>query len=238
MKQTLKRTIIAGAAAALLAAPAMVSAEEGSGGTGSTGSGVQTTSPSPKPSESPNSGTDRQRQFETQLQEQLQQMRQARQTTVQTAKADLQEKLDNAKKKACENHQTTINRLMNVMDKRRQNALDRITKIAEAVEAFYVKKQLSVANYDDLVAKVNAAKAVAESATQAQQQIPSLDCSGDHPRADVADFKEKRSGSIDAVKAYRDAVKDLVKAVKTAVGGDTHASTSPTPKPDTEGGNQ
>lgn len=232
MKQTIKRTIITGVTASLLLSPAAVFAEDGTD-SGNVSSGGQATSSPVSPTTGPQSG--RVQHFEQQLKDQLQEMKQERQSALQDKRADLQEKLDNAKKKACENHVATINKLMTNMDNRRQNALDQITKISDAVQAFYTKKQLSVANYDDLVAKVSAAKSLAETATQAQQQIPSLDCSGDHPRADVADFKDKRSTSIDAVKAYRDAVKDLVKAVKAAAEA---AQPSPSPSTTPEGGDQ
>lgn len=120
------------------------------------------------------------------------------------------------------------------MDKRRANVLERITKIADAVQAFKTKKDVQVENYDELLAKVAAAKSVAESSVEAQQQVPSLNCDGERPKADMSDFKDKRSASIEAVKEYRDAVKELVKAVKAALDAVKEASPSPT----TDGGNQ
>lgn len=197
---------------------------------------VRATSVSQSPSASPRVmkvTSERQRNLESELRNQLQERQKEREASSQDTKTDemkakLNEKLDEAKKKACEKNVSTINRLQEVMNKRRQNTVDRISKISEAVQDFYSKKQLNVANYDDLLAKVAAAKSVAESALQAQQQIPSLDCSGDRPRANVADFKDKRTTAIDAVKVYRDAVKDLARAVKTAASTAT-TTTSPTP---------
>ena len=198
---------------------------------------VRTTSATQSPSPSPRvvkDASDRQRSLESELRNQLQERQKEREASSQDMKSDemkakLNEKLDETKKKACEKNVSTINRLQEVMNKRRQNTVERISKISEAVQSFYSKKQLTVANYEELLAKVAAAKTVAESALEAQQQIPSLDCSGDRPRANVADFKDKRATAIDAVKAYRDAVKDLARAVKTAAG--TSASTSPSPTP-------
>ncbi|MCA9335206.1 hypothetical protein KC953_03625, partial [Candidatus Saccharibacteria bacterium] len=92
----------------------------------------------------------------------------------------------------------------------------RISNVISAVEEFYQSKNLSVADYDTLVAEVNAAKTLAQDAVASQLAVPELDCDGDHPRADVENFKEKRDASIDAMKAYRDAVKKLVDAVKAA----------------------
>lgn len=218
MKQTLKRTIIAGAAVLLLVTPSIASARDGmdDGGSG------EATSPSVSPTSSPKIDDRKVSRYETELRSQLQERSKERETVKskeveqEKDKEKIHEKLDTEKKKECENHLNTINRVMDNMNKRRQNAFDRITKVSEAVQAFYVKKGLTVENYDDHVAKVSAAKSVAQSATEAQVAVPTLNCDGDHPRADVADFKEKRSVSIDAVKAYRDAVKALVKAVKAA----------------------
>lgn len=237
MKQTIRKTFITGAAFALLVSPTAVLARDGLSGGSDSEVHAEMESPSPSVSPSKTPRPERQRAFETELRDQLEKKSQERQSDVKVSKTEKQEKLSDAKKKACENHITTISNLKTVMDKRRTNTITRISKIADAVQAFKVKKNLDVTNYDELVAKVNAAKAVAESAAQAQQQIPSLDCSGDHPRADVADFKEKRAASIDAVKAYRDAVKALVGAVKTAAGS-TETSQSPSPSTTPEGGNQ
>lgn len=218
MQQTLKRTIIAGAVAILLVTPSVASAHNGMDNDES----HEVTSASASPTTSPKVDDKRVGKLETELRSQLRQQAQERQAVVsqdkeqEKNKEKLHEKLDADKKKVCENHVSTINNVISAMNSRRQNAFDRITKVSEAVQAFYVKKNLTVANYSELLAQVTAAKSVAQSAVEAQTSVPAVNCDGDHPRADIADFKEKRSASIDAVKAYRDAVKALVKAVKEA----------------------
>ena len=105
---------------------------------------------------------------------------------------------------------------MSNMKKRRQSVYDRIHKISTAVQEFYASKSLSISTYDDLIAAVSAAQSATETTMSAEQAVPSLDCNGDQPRADVADYKEKRQESIDAMKTYRDTVKNLIKAVRSA----------------------
>lgn len=216
MKQTLKRTIVASAALLLLVTPSIASAHDGIDDGHDEDSVTTSTSPSPRPT----TETKKVNRLETELRGKLQEKAKEREAVKEQEneqeKEKLHERLEADKKKVCEKHVGTITRVMTAMNSRRQNAFDRITKVSEAVQAFYVKKELSVANYDDLVAQVNAAKSVAQAATTAQTTIPSVNCDGDHPRADIADFKEKRSASIDAMKAYRDAVKALVKAVREA----------------------
>lgn len=187
-----------------------------------------------------------QRRFEAELRSKLEQKQKERtssfqQTEGRESEVKKAEKLDEAKKKACEKNINNLNRLKEKMDQRRQNVLERITKVSEAIQAFYTDKQLVVTNYDELVAKVNAAKGLAESAIQSQQQIPSLNCDGDHPRAEVSTYKEKHAAAIDAVKAYRDAVKELALAIKEAAEGAAQESTpssSPEPITSTEEGVQ
>lgn len=221
MKYTLRRSIIAIAALLVIVAPA-ASAQDGGSGTATDSSETEVSS---SPNASPTTSTDvRRKQAESKLRDQLEQLkteRQAAQATLIANKAELRQKLDDAKKKICENRQTQINHLMTVMDKRRQNAFDNISHISDAAQTFYTNKGLSVSGYNDLVAAVNAAKTAAQTAMQTQQAVPDFNCDGDHPRADVADFKEKRADSIDAMKAYRDAVKALIKAIKTAVNNET-----------------
>lgn len=208
---------------------------------------VRTATTSPSPSGSTpieeDSGN-QQRRFEAELRSKLEQKQKERTSALQqTERRELQvkrtEKLDEAKKKACEKNINNLNRLKEKMDQRRQNVLDRISKVSEAIQTFYIDKHLVVTNYDELVAKINAAKGLAESAIQSQQQIPSLNCNGDHPKAEVSTYKEKHAAAIDAMKAYRDAVKELARAIKEVAEGATQENTpssSPEPTTSTEEG--
>jgi hypothetical protein len=216
MNHLLKRIVAVGAIAALFFVPAVAFAKDGSSGSSSPSSGTETHTTSPSPSASPKIAEQEREHAIQQLNQQLQQAKQERQTAAGDVMTNLNEKLATAKLKICQNHQAQINHLMQLMDNRRQTAYDKITQIATAVENFYTTKNLSVSNYSDLVAAVDAAKSVAASTMQTQQSAPKLDCSASKPRADVSDFKTKRSDSIDAMSAYRDAVKALVKAVKAA----------------------
>jgi hypothetical protein len=216
MKQTLKRTIVAGAALLFLVTPSIATARGGMDDNESKEVKTSSVSPSPRPTTEVRKADRLETELRGKLQEQAKEREAVREQASEQKKEELRERLDENKKKLCENRINTITRVMTAMNSRRQNAFDRITKVSDAVQAFYAKKELSVANYDDLVAQVSAAKSVAQTAVSAQTAVAPVDCNGEKPRADIADFKEKRSASIDAVKAYRDAVKALVKAVKEA----------------------
>ncbi|USN96168.1 MAG: hypothetical protein H6797_03760 [Candidatus Nomurabacteria bacterium] len=226
MKQAIKRFFIVGAATTIMMAPAIASADDNI----TTSDDSTTTSSESEPTSSPTSEPQSraERQYREKIDARLEQLRQNRKAKSTESESDLHSKLDTAKKKICENRASKIDELMSTMKTRRQNVYDRINKIVTAVENFYVSKGLSVSSYSDLVAAVNAAQSATQTAMAAEQAVPNLDCSGDHPRADVASFKEKRQESIDAMKAYRDAVKDLIKAVKSAAEA---ANPTPTATP-------
>ncbi|MBC7459325.1 hypothetical protein H7200_01260 [Candidatus Saccharibacteria bacterium] len=126
------------------------------------------------------------------------------------------EKLESRKKAVCQNRQEKINSAMTNVGERSQNQFDRIGKIYEATVVFYNAKGLSVAGYDELVAKVNSAKAAAETAAQNLQSTPKLSCDSDGPKADVQAFRNKRLDKVEAFGSYRDAVKAFVKTVREA----------------------
>lgn len=171
---------------------------------------IVTVSPGPK-------AEDQKRNLVTDLKNQLETRRNERQAALDNKKAELNRRLDNAKKKVCEKNQAKLNSSMGEMDKRRQNTFTRIAQIADSTESFYINKRLSISNYEMLLAAVNTTEAEARLAMNAQLAVPNLDCNGTHPRFDIENFRSKRLDSVDAMKAYRDAVKALVQAVKSAV---------------------
>jgi hypothetical protein len=157
------------------------------------------------------------REYAQKLRERLDQKKADRMKAIEDKKAELRVRLDAKKQEICQKHQDRINRIIGNMGDRRMRASYRISEIQLAIQEFYTEKKLTVAGYDDLVAAADAAQAAAETSMKAQLQAPRLDCDGTQPRADMYDFREKRSASIDAMKEYRDAVKELGKAVREAV---------------------
>lgn len=204
MKYTFKRAIITVMAVALLV-PVAASAHEGHDHSVTDG---------PSKSESI---TDKAERYRKDFQATLDRQKTERKTKMQDKREQAKQKLGTAEKNLCERHQKKINTLIGTMNDRRQNTFDRITKISDAVQRYYTKQAISYDGYYEVVAKVAAAKSTAESAMQTQRSTTPFDCNGDQPRADMSLFKEKRSGSIDAMKLYRSAVKELVTVVKQAV---------------------
>jgi hypothetical protein len=203
MKRFLKNTLITSVATILLL-PIAVSAHEGHDhGEDSMHSSVTTTQNTNKTAE----------QFRQKIEEQ----RQASKEKLEEARTELKQKLGDAKRGICNKHVKQINSVMSNMNNRRQKAFDHITKVYDSVKAFYEDKKLSSTDYESLVASVEAAKSAASASMNTQQSAPAIDCSGDHPKVDIVEFKAKRLGSIDAMQTYRQSVKELIQVVKETV---------------------
>jgi hypothetical protein len=128
-------------------------------------------------------------------------------------------KLEAAKLKVCEKREEKIKNIMSRIVDRGEKQLELFTKISDRVQAFYEDKELSVANYDDLVVEVEAKKADAQAALDAiDDTTVEFACVGTDPKGAAESFKEALKSKIAALKAYKTAVKDLLVAVKTAQG--------------------
>lgn len=203
MKRFLKNTLVT-IFAAIVLLPVAVSAHDGHDhGADNTNSNATAAQDSNKTAE--------------QLKQKVEQQHQAAKEKLEANKTEIKQKLNDAKRKICDNHVKQINTVMGNMNDRRQKAFDHITKVYDAVKTFYTDKGLSSADYDNLVASVEAAKTAASSSKDTQLAVPTINCTGDQPKADIADFKAKRTSSIDAMQTYRQSVKELIKSVKEAV---------------------
>lgn len=198
MKQIIQKTIIASVLAALITVPAVSFAHDG----------VDHSNPA--------TTSEKRSEMAEQLRQKLDEQKQAMQEKMSSVKTEAKQRLDDSKKRICEKHQSTINNVIKNMGTRRQNTFDRIMKVSDAVQKFYSDKQLTSDNYTNLLEVVNDAKVAAQSSMTEQQSLPSIDCNGDHPKSDVADFRQKREVSVDAMRTYRDAVKQLTTTVKQA----------------------
>jgi hypothetical protein len=207
-----KLSIFAGVSmfALALSVPAIVSAESGPG-RGETVAQTQTTTDD-------NGATTPQDRREDRRDDKRQDSQAVKAQAAQT-------KLEDKKLKACQNREKAINNIMSNIAERGTRQLDVFTKISERTQAFYKDKGMSVANYDELVADVNAKKTAAE-ATVAEVKATSLTfkCDGTDPKGAGESFKASLKAEKEALKAYKTSIKDLIKAVKSSQSTSTDSS--------------
>ena len=122
------------------------------------------------------------------------------------------------KTKVCEKRQKAINNILSHIVTRGEDQLNLFSTIAQRVETFATNKNVTVANYDQLVATLNADKAKASSDLDNMKATDTLDCNSADPHAVVDAFKADLQQEISDLKTYKTDVKNLIVAVKTAVG--------------------
>ncbi len=142
-----------------------------------------------------------------------------------------------AKMRACEARESSIKEKMQSLVRYANNMFEKFSKIADRVQEFYTTKVLAsgktVANYETLVADVQAKKDVAaEALAGAQTTAGTFDCSVDNPRSLYTQFRTNMQALKQALKNYRTSIKNLILAVHrvNAAGratGTPGATTSP-----------
>lgn len=148
---------------------------------------------------------------------------QVRQETAQAnaeeRKESSQTKLEDAKLKSCENREKAITNIMSRIADRGQKQLDLFTTIAERTQTFYAEKDKDLANYDELAEDVETKKAAAQEAVDALNSNGVIfDCSTENPKGAASAFKESLKSQIEALKAYKTSVKNLIVGVKSVQG--------------------
>lgn len=136
------------------------------------------------------------------------------------------------RQKACQAHQAEITTREANYAKAAQRHYDTFTSIYGKVLAFQDGKQLSVSNFDDLKAAVDAKQALAQTAVSALKSSDvKVDCTATDPAAFVATLKTAVANARTALQDYRAAIKNMVVALQGASTGnhdDTTTTSTPT----------
>lgn len=118
----------------------------------------------------------------------------------------------------CEHRQKAVNlrngRIKAVMQKH----LDFMDTIFERVQTFVNSKELEVEDYEDLIDAVRMAQAEARTAVDefVDNRPPTLDCEDETVIDDIRPMRNSVAQTVKALKSYRQALQELLQAVKTA----------------------
>jgi len=149
----------------------------------------------------------------------IQQRREEIKLVVAEKKETSRMELEENKLKSCQRRETAINNIMARISDRGTRQLDVFTKISDRVKAFYVDKNLSLINYDELVGNVDSANLLAvEAIANAKGSIIDFKCDSSDPKGFANIFKDYAELQRLALKDYKSAINDLIVAVKSAQG--------------------
>ncbi len=128
-------------------------------------------------------------------------------------------RLTDRKLAICQNREQVMNNIMARIGDRGQKQINVINSIQEKVQNFYTDKEITVENYDALMATVTTKKQVATTAMNNVRLMKgTFSCSGENPKGVAVQFKSQAATQSAAMKEYRDAVHALAVSIKTALG--------------------
>lgn len=154
-------------------------------------------------------------------------------TTGQTAgasqQAAAQTRLADAKLKACQARETAITNIMSRVSDRGTKQLSLFTTIANRVEEFYTKSGKTLNTYDTLVTAVDTTKATATTVVDnVQSTSTGFSCTSNDPKGFAMTFKTNLKAEIDALNAYKTAIKNLIVGVRSVQGTTSSADAKTT----------
>lgn len=133
------------------------------------------------------------------------------------------DRLSDARLKYCETHQNEIRKRHESLGKLTAGMLGKFDAILARVQEFYASKAVPegkvVPDYDTLTADIVAKKvAVQTSLANAQGDVEGFGCTADNPKGQIVQYREDMQLVKKNLQAYRLSIKNLITAVRTAVG--------------------
>lgn len=166
-----------------------------------------------------------QREHKAQLEAAAQKAREEAKQKAEAARVEVKEKLEGERSKRCSEREAKVNQVIDNTSLRAKATLVKFQAFQKKVETFVADKQLSVPNYDALLAIANQ-KQVAAAAAIETTGATTFNCADQ----DATKVGQSVSGAINghhkALKAYRDALKTLVEAVRAAYQATKPTTTS------------
>jgi hypothetical protein len=126
--------------------------------------------------------------------------------------------------KACENRQKAITKIIGDVTTRLNKQINLFSTIATRVEAFYVSKNYTLSDYNQLVANVNTTKSQALSNYAMVKSSDDFSCSVAHPKAMIDSFRSYLTTEISSLRQYKTAVRNLIVGVESAKASSTTTS--------------
>jgi hypothetical protein len=137
-----------------------------------------------------------------------------------TTSAGRETRLNQVKLRVCQKKQAGIQKRSQNLVRRANLILNLFDRIATRVESYYtdklVPKGVTIENYNQMVADIDANKAAVKSAlTKAETTAKDFSCGMDNPKAQIQAFRQDMLVVIGALKDYKKSVIKLLVAVRT-----------------------
>lgn len=134
---------------------------------------------------------------------------------IQSMKKDRSALLDEKRQKACERVVSKVNAIRVKRSEQGTKHLEVFNKISERVQAFVTEKELTVENYDTLVANIDEKKAAVEAAIAVNTET-AFACDTASTESPLRLPRTTIEAVRDSLKEYRTAIKDLIVNVRSS----------------------
>lgn len=132
-----------------------------------------------------------------------------------TGVAERKQHLTDLKLKVCQEKSAIILKRSTQLGEMVANMEKKFTSIIDGVKGYYVKKKLTLTNYDELVAAIETKKsAISPLLEVAKADVSSFSCSGENPAEQLKKYRTDMQAVITALQDYRESIKDLIVAIK------------------------
>lgn len=146
------------------------------------------------------------------------------------------DRLKELRLKACEAHQGEINTRSGSLAKLVDTMVGKFDAIVTRVEEYYLTKAVPagkvVTNYDELVADIAAKKIqISTDLDTAKKDVSDFSCTGDNPKGQITEYRTDMQLVKKDLQAYRTSIKNLLVAIRSAVGKGEKESPKPSASP-------
>lgn len=130
--------------------------------------------------------------------------------------------------KSCEDRVENYKQRMETVITAVQKRAESIDTLVQRIQQFVSEKNLTVGNYTTLLTAIDTQKTLAKTiAVSAKENASGFDCSSStSAKESLTSFSDVVKQEVDAIKAYKSAVLDLISAVKAAAGVTTTEGTN------------
>lgn len=211
-----------------LSVPVIASAEGSHSGDGSSGSAIKTFASTSTDETSGSTTTTDRTSSETHINNLVEKFRtDSKDTTKDELRAKETEKLKEARIKVCDARKDSIDNRITRTQSRAGSYKEKLDAIYVKVKTFHDSKNLTVTNYDQLVAAVDAAQADAAAKVAALKAVTTtIDCTSQNVADSLSAYKAALTATRDSLKTYRGTLVDLMKAVRQAAAAANPSDTT------------
>lgn len=129
------------------------------------------------------------------------------------------------RQKACQNIQKAVNNKLSAFNNHAGSYLTRLDSAYTKLKDYQSTKNVTVSNWDDLLAAANDKQAAATASVDALKALgTSVDCTSSDPAGMLASVKSGAASTRDSLKSYRTALKNIIVALAHANGADDSAT--------------